>query len=139
MKNKLKAHFLIASNEINPDDISIRLGIKWDDAIFKGSPNASGNPESHPINLFILRSRLASTEDMEKHAIDILDRISPVRKKIMSLPKSCNPTMAFNCLLKTNGGWSFGVKTLNAIAKLGVPCVFSLDVKTRNHNAHDIK
>jgi hypothetical protein len=65
---------------------------------------------------------------MSKHAEDILSRILPIRSKIRDLPKSCNATLNFQYSMRQNGGWSFGPAILSAIAKLGLPCVFTLDL-----------
>jgi hypothetical protein len=53
---KSAAHFTVVSTEIVPDEICKRLGIKCDSSILKGSPNPSGNPKKHPLNIAIFRS-----------------------------------------------------------------------------------
>jgi len=129
---KSRAYLFVVSYEFNPDDICNRLAVRSDDAIWRGSKNPSGTPELHPFNLVVFRSRLKASEDMEKHALDLLDRISPIYQKIKSLPKHCHASINFTYSMPQNGGWNFGARTLKAIAKLGLECVFSLDILRRD-------
>jgi len=74
---------------------------------------------------------------MAEHAEDLLGKVLPIRNKIRGLPKSCNATLNFQYKMWQDGGWSFSPSILNAIAKLGLPCVFSLDLaKTKEAEAN---
>lgn len=120
------AHFTVVSTEITPDAICERLGIKCDSAIWKDTPNPSGNPKTHPLNIAIFRSKLGDSAPMEDHVQNILSRIKPARKNIKSLPKSCVLALHFNYRVQASGGWSFAPAVLRELAELAVPCVFSL-------------
>jgi hypothetical protein len=120
----------VVSPEVPPEEICDRLGIKCDSVISKGTPNPSGNPKTHPLNIAIFRSRLNNSVNMEEHVQDILSRIEPVRKAIKQLPKGCVLAIHFNYRMQQSGGWTFTPATLKSLAKLAVPCVFSLETGT---------
>lgn len=123
-----KAHLFIVSHKTPPDEICGKLGIRCDETILKGSPNLSGKPDRHPFNIIIFHSQVNRSLDMAKHAEDLLGRLLPIRSKIRSLPKSCSATLNFQYRMSQDGGWSFSPSILRAIAKLGLPCVFTLDL-----------
>lgn len=125
-------HLFIVSHKLTPNEIGERLGIRCDEAVWKGAPNPSGKPKLHPFNLIVFHSRLSASKGMEQHAKDILSRICPVWSKVKRLPKSCSASLNFYCKMGENGGWSFDPSIMDALAKLDVPCVFTLDVTNKN-------
>jgi len=126
--NRSAAHFTVVSAEIAPEEICERLGIKADSVVLKDTPNLSGNLQRHPFNMVIFRSQLSDAVDMDKHVEDILTRILPVRRRIMNLPKNCAPCFHFNYKMTQQGGWRLSPSIVLRLAKLGVECLFSLDL-----------
>lgn len=131
MTDQSKAHFLVVSDKISPDDICKRLGIKCDEAIWKGTPNPSREPDCHPFNIVIFRSRIDDSYELEKHVADILFRVMPVKGRIKRLPKSCTVSLNFNYRMGWHGGWNFTPAIFSDLAKLAVPCVFSLEARRK--------
>ena len=125
---KSRAFLSIVSHKLSPNEIGDRLGIKYDDAIWKGAPNPFGKPQLHPFNLIIFRSRLSVSLSMDQHADDILSRLFPIWSKVKRLPKSCKASLTFCYHMRRSGGWSFNPSVMAALAKLDVPCVFTLDM-----------
>jgi hypothetical protein len=76
----------------------------------------------------MFHSQVSHSLEMAEHAEDLLARVLPIRNKIRGLPKSCNATLNFQYRMSQDGGWSFSPSILSAIAKLGLPCVFTLDM-----------
>jgi hypothetical protein len=124
------AHFTVVSDKISPDEICKRLGIKCDSSIWKGTPNPSGKPKTHPLNIAIFRSRISDSLPLEEHAQDILSRIAPVRSNLKRLPGNCIQAIHFNYRVMQDGGWTFDPGILATLAALAVPCVFSLEAGT---------
>ena len=101
---KSRAFLSIVSHKLSPNEIGDRLGIKYDDAIWKGAPNPFGKPQLHPFNLIIFRSRLSVSLSMDQHADDILSRLFPIWSKVKRLPKSCKASLTFCYHMRRSGG-----------------------------------
>jgi hypothetical protein len=129
VENQSLAHFTVVSEEIAPEEICQRLGMKCDSIIVKDAPNPSGTPPKHPFNMVVFRSRLGDTVDMDKHVEDLLSRLLPARRRITELPKNCATCFHFNYNMGQNGGWRLSPSLVRDLAKLGVECLFSLDLR----------
>ncbi|HUD49240.1 MAG TPA: DUF4279 domain-containing protein [Candidatus Baltobacteraceae bacterium] len=140
MHNQSAAHFTVVSGEIDPEEMCEHLGIKCDSTVLKDTPNPSTPRQRHPFNMVIFRSHLSDSVDIEKHVEDLLSRILPIRSRIRNLPKNCAACFHFNYMMRRSGGWSLSPSLVRRLARLGVECLFSLDLGhvmtgTRRHYA----
>ncbi|TME32000.1 MAG: DUF4279 domain-containing protein [Chloroflexi bacterium] len=127
----LDAKLVVYRDELEPSEISARLGLEPTHAFRRGDPIVTKRRRysDHPIGGWILSSRdLVSSDDLEAHLVWILDRVEPASYAIRSLV-SDRYDIALICVVsghETGGGPTFQPVTLARIAKLEIPLDFDL-------------
>lgn len=126
MNNEIDLSFNICGFSCKPEDISSLLGIQPDEIHAKGQPRGSGEAV-YKESLWVIRSRILPSLEIESHIGDIMERLEPVHERIKSLPGE------FYCYLSCGveiydgpGGPAvvFDAKTLRILGTIGA----SLDI-----------
>lgn len=110
--------FRIFAPGLNPQSVTEKLGIEPDHMHLEGD-YPRGNPKysAYKQGMWLLRSKLGSSDSVEKHLEHLLSILEPKRDAIISLSTSADVNFSFD--LFNLRGFQLSAQLLGRIADLG--------------------
>lgn len=121
--------FGITAPELDPEEVTRRLGIQPDRAYLKGSPlSGSRKDVVRKSGKWTIRSKVSYNEDLTTHLESLLELLLPRQREISEL--SHTATVDFYCSLFDQRGVSLPADLLLKISSLGAElniCIYPAD------------